>query len=267
MSSPSHAIPDAHGHGHGGKDHVPHVLPLKVYLGAWGTLLVLTVLTVAASYFNFGTWNLVIALLIATLKAATVALLFMHLYFDNKFHAIILSSSLIFLAVFIGFTMFDTESRGVADAKEHERAGDSKNPFAKAAAAAAPAQIDVPLYNAGGPAGLGAAAPAAATPGGAAAGPSETPPGAASAAPATSGSSVPTLSSAGPAASAPPGAAPSASATYRPSVPGGDASFAKRPALRGDEPRGPAAALMASATGPAPAAPSASAAAPPKPAH
>ena len=122
---------DAHAHtaAHG-KDHVPHVLPLSTYLKTWGALLVLTAITVGASYVNFGSANLWIALLIASVKAATVALVFMHLYYDNKFHAVILGFSIIFLTIFIVFTMFDTQTRGRADGIEHERPADIKAPFA-----------------------------------------------------------------------------------------------------------------------------------------
>ena len=120
---------DAHAGGHG-KDHVPHVLPLSTYLKTWGALLVLTVVTVGASYVNFGSANLWIALLIATVKAMTVALVFMHLYYDHKFHTVIFGGSLIFLAIFVIFTMFDTQSRGRADGIEGERPADMKAPFA-----------------------------------------------------------------------------------------------------------------------------------------
>jgi cytochrome c oxidase subunit 4 len=118
-----------HGHGHGGGDHVPHVLPLKVYLATWGTLMVLTVITVAASYVDFGNANLWIALIIATMKASVVACLFMHLWFDHKFHALIFISSLVFLTIFVGFTMLDTEGRGKADAIEEQRVADLAAPF------------------------------------------------------------------------------------------------------------------------------------------
>jgi cytochrome c oxidase subunit 4 len=113
-----------------GKDHVPHVLPFSTYLRTWLSLLALTGLTVAVSYVNFGAANVWIALLVATLKASVVALVFMHLYWDHKFHAVILCMSLVFLAVFIGFTMFDTETRGRADSMERDRPADPKNPFA-----------------------------------------------------------------------------------------------------------------------------------------
>jgi len=71
---------DDHGHGHGHDDGEPHVLPLSTYFAVWGALVVLTVITVAASRFDFGAANTVIAMFIATVKATLVALFFMHLY-------------------------------------------------------------------------------------------------------------------------------------------------------------------------------------------
>ncbi len=131
MSAASHAHDDHDDHAHGGhgKDHVPHVLPLAVYLGTFATLLFLTAITVGASYVNFGAWNLILAMVIATVKAATVALIFMHLWFDHKFHSIIIGSSVLFLTIFITFTMFDTENRGRAEAIEGEKPADIRNPF------------------------------------------------------------------------------------------------------------------------------------------
>ena len=117
-----------HEHAHGG-DHVPHVLPLTAYMATWIVLLVLTILTVVASYFNFGAGNFIIAILIATTKACVVAAMFMHLRYDRKFHAIIFSFSLIFLGIFIMFTMYDTETRGKTDAIEHDRPVDVSTPF------------------------------------------------------------------------------------------------------------------------------------------
>jgi cytochrome c oxidase subunit 4 len=121
---------DAHHAAQGGKDHVPHVQPLKVYLRAAAALFILTGVTVGASYINFGAANLWIAILIATTKALTVALVFMHLAHDDKFHSIIFGMSIVFLGIFVGFTMFDTEARGRADSIEKEQPADIKQPFA-----------------------------------------------------------------------------------------------------------------------------------------
>ena len=118
-----------HGHGHGGADHVPHVVPLKNYFAVWAALIVLTGITVGVSYVDFGAMNLVIALVVATIKASLVALIFMHLFYDEKFNSIVLIFGLIFLAIFIAFTRFDTFGRGLTDAIEGGRPGNSTAPF------------------------------------------------------------------------------------------------------------------------------------------
>lgn len=131
---------DAHHHG---PDHVPHVSPLSLYLKTFGTLMVLTVITVGASYVNLGvTVNLIIALIIATIKATVVAAFFMHLAYDHKFHTIVFASSLVFLLIFVSFTMFDTSARGQFDPVKRNRPALMTDPFPTATvapAAAAPA--------------------------------------------------------------------------------------------------------------------------------
>ena len=53
---------------------------IRGYLIIGGTLIIGTVLTVLASYLDLGHhWNIVLALIIATVKASLVALYFMHL--------------------------------------------------------------------------------------------------------------------------------------------------------------------------------------------
>lgn len=117
-------------YGKGSVDHVPNITPLRTYLLAWGALMVLTVITVAVSYVDFGAFDIVVALGVAAMKAAVVALVFMHLWDDSKFNSIIFLSALLFLALFITFTMFDTESRGVNEAGGLKRPADITRPFA-----------------------------------------------------------------------------------------------------------------------------------------
>ena len=173
--STSHADDHGHGHGSGNGDHVPHVLPFAVYIGTFTTLLFLTVITVGASYVNLGHMgNLIVALLIATIKATTVALIFMHLKWDHKFHAIIFVSALIFLAVFIGITMSDTQFRGEAESVEGQNPVDIKDPFK----AQRTGDFAIPK-EAAAPAAAGSAAPAVgptAAPGAGSAAPNTAPP-------------------------------------------------------------------------------------------
>jgi cytochrome c oxidase subunit 4 len=86
-----------------------------VYLGVWIALLVGTVITVAVSYFDFGSFNMVVAMVVATAKAALVALFFMHLYYDEKFNLVLFVASLVFVAIFFTFTSADMFTRGWID--------------------------------------------------------------------------------------------------------------------------------------------------------
>jgi len=92
-------------------EHANHVLPLRLYLAVGAVLIVLTFVTVAISFIHFGGWNLVVALLIASVKATLVALFFMHLKYDSKLYLIVFLGAILFLAIFIVFTMFDTMER------------------------------------------------------------------------------------------------------------------------------------------------------------
>ncbi len=77
------------------------------------TLLVLTGITVAASYVNFGSSaiNVVVALTIATIKATLVALFFMHLLHDKAVNGLIAAAGFMFLGLFLMFTLIDFDSR------------------------------------------------------------------------------------------------------------------------------------------------------------
>ena len=91
--------------------HSNHILPLKVYLTIGTVLLILTAITVTVSFFDLGAANLVVAMVIAAIKASLVALYFMHLKYDSKLYLVIFLMSIFFLACFIIITMFDTLRR------------------------------------------------------------------------------------------------------------------------------------------------------------
>ncbi len=96
-------------------EHVIHILPLRVYLMVGSALLALTFVTVYVSTFDFGEWNLIVAMIIAAVKATLVVLFFMHLFYDSKVYFSIFLGSLLFLAIFITFTLFDTQTRGAVN--------------------------------------------------------------------------------------------------------------------------------------------------------
>ncbi len=88
---------------------VGHVVRRRVLLATLACLLVLTYVTVAVTDYDFGNFNLWIAMAIATVKASLVALYFMHLRYDKPFNAIVLIVALCLVALFIAIALTDTE--------------------------------------------------------------------------------------------------------------------------------------------------------------
>ncbi len=97
-----------------GAVHV-HVASAKLYGGILGALLLLTALTVAVYQVHLGAANLAIAVLIATLKASLVVLFFMHLKDDSRFNALVFIGALLFMGLFLAYTVADVEYRGSVD--------------------------------------------------------------------------------------------------------------------------------------------------------
>jgi caa(3)-type oxidase subunit IV len=61
-----------------------HMVSVETYTMTLLTLLALTFITVFAATIDFGALSLTVALLIATVKAGIVTLIFMHLNFESK---------------------------------------------------------------------------------------------------------------------------------------------------------------------------------------
>jgi len=112
------ATAGAHGHGAHADDgavHV-HIASTRFYWGIFAALIVLTILTVKVSYYDFGKANTIIAMLIATMKASLVAAFFMHLRHDKLFNTLAFLSAFLFLAIFILLTYDDLGTRGMTPA-------------------------------------------------------------------------------------------------------------------------------------------------------
>jgi cytochrome c oxidase subunit IV len=115
-------------------EHEPH--SSGVYVKTLTALLILTAITVGASYIDFGQGNVVIALFIATIKATIVALFFMHLRYDKPVNAVIACAGFLFLGIFLMFCFIDFGSRdGLRPVNWN-----GKLPVETAAPAPAPAQ-------------------------------------------------------------------------------------------------------------------------------
>ena len=92
-------------------EHKNHIISIRTYLIVFFSLLFLTVITVFSAQIVLGSFNIILALLIATVKSSLVLLFFMHLYYDNKVNLALILGSVLCLALFIGLTMLDVTRR------------------------------------------------------------------------------------------------------------------------------------------------------------
>ena len=109
---------DHHGH---------HIIPMPLLLKVFGGLVFLTILTVlTATQLDLGAFNVPLALAIAFAKAGLVLTFFMALKYDNRVNTLVFSLGVIFVAVFLIFTLFDTAFRGDLDNVDAETIADQE---------------------------------------------------------------------------------------------------------------------------------------------
>jgi cytochrome c oxidase subunit IV len=89
-----------------------HVSPLSTYLTIFGALMGLSAITVGAAFVNLGSFNPVVALAIACLKATLVVLYFMHVKYSSSLVKITVVLSLFFVAILFAETLMDYATRG-----------------------------------------------------------------------------------------------------------------------------------------------------------
>lgn len=93
---------------HDHEEHAHEPVGYGMYFLTWFSLLVLTAITVTAAGMHFGSLSVVVALLIALVKATIVLLLFMHLKFEDTLFHRLLWVVIFAMVVFIGLTFTDT---------------------------------------------------------------------------------------------------------------------------------------------------------------
>ena len=104
---------DQHAHAHDIRKHV------KVYIFVFVALLVGTIITVAASYFDLGSLNIAVAVFIATIKAFLVAGYFMHLISEKKMIYGILAATAFFFAGLMYLTVWSMEPKSLVHIKQN----------------------------------------------------------------------------------------------------------------------------------------------------
>ena len=89
-----------------------HISPTRVYYTIFGSLLVLTAITVAVAFINLGRLNFTVAITVAIIKATLVVLFFMHAKYSSRLTKLVIGGSFFFLFCLFGLTMSDYLSRG-----------------------------------------------------------------------------------------------------------------------------------------------------------
>jgi caa(3)-type oxidase subunit IV len=115
-------------HTHDGHDHHGdtgalqmghhHVSSSAMFRNVLVTLLILTIVTVAASRVDFGAANMLIAMAIASVKASLVIAFFMHMKWDTAINKIVFLGSFLFLSLLFVFTLADQATRRM-DSQRH----------------------------------------------------------------------------------------------------------------------------------------------------
>jgi cytochrome c oxidase subunit 4 len=97
--APSHRMPPEQAHGHSVPTPHHHVN----YFAVFGTLVVLTIVTVAVAFINIKSElaKVLLALTIASIKASAVILYFMHMKFEGKMIYLILIVPLCFCVLLV----------------------------------------------------------------------------------------------------------------------------------------------------------------------
>jgi cytochrome c oxidase subunit 4 len=88
-----------------------HIVSPKIYLAIFAALMLGTGITVWAAFQNFGPFNIVIALGIATIKATLVVLYFMHARYSPKRTQLVIVCAIFWLAIMLGLTLSDYDTR------------------------------------------------------------------------------------------------------------------------------------------------------------
>ena len=91
-----------------------HGPSLGVYFLVFGTLAVLTGVTVAVAYLDLGVLNHVVMIGIAVTKATLVVLFFMHAWYGPRLNLVLAIGGFAWLVILIAFTLSDVLTRALA---------------------------------------------------------------------------------------------------------------------------------------------------------
>ena len=98
-------------HAEGTQEH--HLLTDSTCLWVWLGLCILTAITVGVAQIDLrtGLMHVLVAMIVATAKAALVILWFMHMKYESKAIRLMVFMAFLILAICISFTFFDVAYR------------------------------------------------------------------------------------------------------------------------------------------------------------
>lgn len=88
-----------------------HITSSGLYVAIWVILMVLTGTTVFAASVDLGIFNIVVALLIATVKGTLVVLFFMHLKYSPKLTMVTVIAAMFFMFLLFSLSLTDYLTR------------------------------------------------------------------------------------------------------------------------------------------------------------
>jgi cytochrome c oxidase subunit 4 len=87
------------------------ITSVKTFTSVWIALLILTGVTVAVAFLNLGSFSVVVALVIATIKSLLVALFFMEVRYSPAITRIVIVAGLLWLSIMLLLSLTDFASR------------------------------------------------------------------------------------------------------------------------------------------------------------
>jgi cytochrome c oxidase subunit 4 len=96
---------------HADTDAAAHVVSWKLYVGIFFALAVLTTVSVVVTGYQFGPFNLIVALGVSAAKTSLVVLYFMHARYSSRLTAVVIAAALAFFVILVFLTFTDYYSR------------------------------------------------------------------------------------------------------------------------------------------------------------
>lgn len=88
-----------------------HTVSRNRYLFIFAALMVLLVLTISMAYVDLGPFNIIVAIVIAIIKATLVILYFMHVRYSSRVTWVFVSAGFFWLIIMFTLTMSDIVTR------------------------------------------------------------------------------------------------------------------------------------------------------------